>query len=355
MRRLIIDTANIVFRASVRHFATPKGKGMTQIQHNTDEAAGLALHMTLQSINKAFKDFKPDQLIFTFEGKNNWRKAYTAELTEEQYPLQYKANRVYDPEMQPMFEMMDVFRNVMMEYTSSICLRAEGCEGDDLIAGLCYQLANESSETIVLSSDRDFVQLLSCPNVRLIDPATGTDRLHGAESGKDLKGTPLLKDQIDYYMFKKYVRGDKGDNVHSAFPRVRETKIKAAFEDELLYKEFMENTWTFKTGELDENGDLALNEDGDPITIEYRVGDLFKHNKNLIDLTCQPEHIKEVIKEVVNEGMNNISKYDNFFFMKFLGEQGLNSIAGDIQNYSEMLNINSKNKKMFLNEQKMNF
>lgn len=73
MRYLIVDTANTFFRA--RHSA--------HRQADTWDKLGFAIHVTLASINKSWRDQKADHVVFCLEGRS-WRKDFYTP---------YKANR----------------------------------------------------------------------------------------------------------------------------------------------------------------------------------------------------------------------------------------------------------------------
>ena len=65
MRYLLVDTANTFFRA--RHSA--------HRQADTWDKLGFAMHVTLASINKSWRDQKADHVIFCLEGRS-WRKDF---------------------------------------------------------------------------------------------------------------------------------------------------------------------------------------------------------------------------------------------------------------------------------------
>ena len=60
---ILVDTANTFFRA--RHV----------VRGDIDTKVGMALHITLNSIKKAWKDFNADHVVFCLEGRS-WRKDY---------------------------------------------------------------------------------------------------------------------------------------------------------------------------------------------------------------------------------------------------------------------------------------
>ena len=67
MKRMVVDTANILFRVAAAH-------GKYNNSGTPEEKAGLAMHMALNTLNKYYKKYRPDQLAMTFEGAKNWRK-----------------------------------------------------------------------------------------------------------------------------------------------------------------------------------------------------------------------------------------------------------------------------------------
>jgi len=65
MRYLIVDTANTFFRA--RHSA--------HRQSDTWDRLGFAIHVTLSSVNKAWREQRADHVVFCLEGRS-WRKDF---------------------------------------------------------------------------------------------------------------------------------------------------------------------------------------------------------------------------------------------------------------------------------------
>jgi PAS domain-containing protein len=151
-------------------------------------------------------------------------------------------------------------------------------EADDCIAAFCQLYADPTHEINIVSGDKDFTQLLKLPNVKLINPDNGKAR--------NQPGDKDYEEDIDYWLFKKFIRGDGGDNVPSAFPRVRETRIKKAYEHEYDRLNFMNEHWTQSVFEADENGIEVEKK------IVHRVGDLYEENIILMDLYRQPDEVQ---------------------------------------------------------------
>jgi len=304
---LVLDISNLLYRS---FYANKEQDDMT--------SAGLAHHSALAYLNKYYKKHKPSKMIMTFD-RPNWRKVYT--LSDECYSKRiYKGQRrqnltpAEQIKYQKFCEHLKDFEQIMRDHTSVVCLAAEGTdnrglEADDLISGIVQKFHN-THNIIVVSSDKDLMQLLRYESVTLIDPATDTPRSL-AEHDND----------VNYFLFEKCIRGDAGDNVGSAFPRVRSTKIKAAYLDPFERENMMQTTWT------------------DEESNERSVKKLFNENKLLMDLTCQPDDIKELIEKTITEGLANPGKYSHFHFLKFCGKYELNRISDQIDSYVHMLSL----------------
>jgi hypothetical protein len=191
---------------------------------------------------------------------------------------------------------------------------------------------------MIVSTDSDFYQLMA-DNVQQYNGTT--DQLVSLEGFVDAKtGNRVIDKKTgnekelpdpEYILFEKCVRGDATDNVFSAYPgaRVKGTKnktgIKEAYEDRnstgFNYNNFMLQRW------VDHNGD------------EQRVRDCFERNRILIDLTAQPDEIKELIRERISqqkqtEQIRNVGIH----FMKFCAKWNLQRMSENPNNYASMLN-----------------
>lgn len=309
MKRMIVDTANILFRVAAAH-------GKYGPTGTPEEKAGLAMHMALRSLNKFYKQFKPDELAVTFEGTKNWRKEYTKSDQCKSGKV-YKANRVKDSSMEPFFELIKSFEELARQHTSLICLSHPVLEGDDLFGGYVQRHTVNGDEVIGVSGDRDFTYLLKHKNFTLINPDNGKPR-----TLLDVCGV----DDPEYFMFEKGMRGDKGDNVFPAYPRVRADRLKKAMVDEYEKTKMMNETWKFTDPETGE-------------VTEYRVGDLFEENQLLMNLEKQPAHIRQVIEETLDKGTAEIGKFSHFHFSKFCGKFGLKQIADDATSFAGMFSM----------------
>lgn len=306
MRWMLVDTANILFRVAA-------ATGKYNSGGSPEEMAGLAMHGALNTLNKFYKQIKPDHVAVTFEGAKNWRKAYTAsDACISKRP--YKGNRVKDPSMEPFFELMKGFEELARNHTSLVCLSNPTLEGDDVFGGFVQHRTAAGDEVVGVSGDKDFASLLKIPNFTLINPDDG--------KGRDLVKLCGVND-AEYFMFEKAFRGDPGDNVMSAYPRVQRKRMMKAFTDEYERTKIMNETWTFKDPETE-------------VVTTFRVGDLWEENNILMNLEKQPPEIRALIEQTVNDAIDARGKFSFFHFTKFCGKFGLKQIAENGQQFANL-------------------
>lgn len=305
---LVFDISNMLYRT---FFANK--------EHDAQTGSGLACHTALTTLNKYFRKFKPHKVVMAFD-RSSWRKAYTAdkELCVSGKP--YKGNRRQNmtPSEKEKFarftKHLDEFEELMKKQTTVICLAGDGLEADDLIAGVIDMYPDD--EVIIVSADKDLIQLLRTDNISVIDPASGKDRRLELEEKYD--------GDVDYFMFEKCIRGDAGDNVQSAFPRVRKTRIQKAYTDPYERVNLMNETWSIGAPDDDDYK-------------EFVVKELFEENKLLMDLQEQPPVIRDRMREVIEEAIDDPGSYSHFHFLRFLGKYELKEITKSIDNFVPML------------------
>lgn len=170
MRYLIIDVSNILHK--------------TFYAHKTEDnilLGGIAAHSGLTTVNKYYNKYKPDKIIMAFD-RWSWRKDYTASdkcLSGLAYKGGRRLNQTESEKKryEEFKQHVEDFEELIDQHTTIINLAADQLEADDLIAG-CVQMItlDPENEAIIVSADKDFMQLLRYDNVYLIDPATGDER-----------------------------------------------------------------------------------------------------------------------------------------------------------------------------------
>ncbi len=319
MTYILVDTANTFFRA--RHV----------VQGSSDIKLGMAFHITFNSIKKAWNDFEGSHVVFCLEGRS-WRKDFYQPYKRNRQESRAALTPKEQEEDKLFWEAFDEFKNFVIEKTNCTVLHHPQLEADDLIAGFIQN--HPKDKHVIISTDSDFYQLIA-PNVSQYN---GVQEHHITHEGIfDAKGK-LVKDKKtgeakevpnpEWLLFEKCMRGDTSDNVFSAYPgvRVKGTKNKVglteAFEDRkskgFAWNNLMLQRW------VDHNGQ------------EHRVLDDYIRNRTLIDLTAQPDDIKQLIRKTIE--VDCVAKdvtQVGIRMLKFCNAWDMKKIADNIQQYAE--------------------
>jgi 5'-3' exonuclease len=324
MKYALIDTANTFFRA--RHVAS----------RNSDpfEKVGMALHLTLASVNQVVRKFGIDHTVFCLEGRSFRRDLYKP----------YKAHRVLanqsltdaeKEESELFWDTYEKFTTYIREKTNCSVIRNERAEADDIIARFIHLHPND--QTYIISSDTDYIQLISDRTFQYNGITNELITLEGYinEKGKPVidKKTkePKLLGDPKFILFEKCMRGDASDNVFSAYPGVRTKGSKnkvgliEAYEDRdkkgYHWNNLLLQRWTDHDG------------------IEHRVKDDYERNRTLIDLTAQPDEIKNLVDETIRTSVRiETVPQVGVGFMKFCGKYELTKMSEQAETYAKWLN-----------------
>jgi 5'-3' exonuclease len=319
MTYIIVDTANTFFRA--RHV----------VNGSSDIKLGMAFHITFNSIKKAWNDFGGSHVVFCLEGRS-WRKDFYEPYKRNRSDARAALSPKEQEEDKLFWEAFDEFKNFINEKTNCTVLHHPQLEADDLIAGFIQN--HPGSKHVIISTDSDFYQLIA-PNVSQYN---GVQEHHITHEGIfDAKGK-LVKDKKtgeakeipnpEWLLFEKCMRGDTSDNVFSAYPgvRVKGTKNKVglteAFEDRnsrgFSWNNLMLQRWVDHEGK------------------EHRVKEDYERNRTLIDLSAQPEEIKELIRKTIEVDCvpKDVTQV-GIRMLKFCNAWDMKKIADNIQQYAE--------------------
>jgi 5'-3' exonuclease len=313
MRYLIVDTANTFFRA--RHSA--------HRQSDTWDKLGFAIHVTLASVNKAWRDQKADHVVFCLEGRS-WRKDFYEPYKKNRAVARAALTEKEAEEDKLFWEAFDDLKTFLSERTNCTVLRHEHLEADDLVAG--WIQAHPQDHHTIVSSDTDFHQLLA-ENVNQYNGVA--DELHTLQGIFDKKGKMVIDKKTKepkkipdpkFILFEKCMRGDPTDNVFSAYPGVRTKGSKnkvgliEAYADMdkkgFSWNNLMLQSWT------DHNG------------VEHKVLDDYQRNRTLVDLSAQPDNVRTWINETIIT--NSITKNRPMVgaqFLKFCGKYDLAKLS----------------------------
>jgi 5'-3' exonuclease len=322
MKYLLVDTANMFFRA--RHVAARGADSWSKI--------GMSLHITFNALLKTYRSHKPDHIIFCLEARS-WRKDHTETYKRNRQEAKDAMTKAQAEEDKLFWETYDEFVKWLDTNTNASVIRCDTAEADDLIARWIH--LHPHDEHIICSTDSDFYQLLA-PNVIIENGVT--NQIITLNGFFDDKGKPVIDKKTKehkqpgdpkWILFEKIMRGDATDNVFSAYPGVR-TKGSAkkvglleAFEDRdkkgYAWNNMMLQRWTDHEG------------------VEHRVLDCYERNRTLIDLTAQPNDIKQRIDTyLMNVAPKQVSMV-GAKFLKFCGKFELERISQSAQQISELL------------------
>jgi 5'-3' exonuclease len=324
MKYALIDTANTFFRA--RHIASRNS--------DTWEKIGMALHLTLSSVNQIVRKFGTDHVVFCLEGRS-WRKSFYEPYKKNRIVAAQSQTEAEVAENKMFWETYDMFTTFLREKTNVSVLRDPNAEADDLIARFIHLHPNDTHH--IISSDTDYLQLINA-NVHQYNGIT--NQLITTEGYHDEKGRlivdkktkePKLLGDPQFILFEKCMRGDGTDNVFSAYPGVRtkgsknKVGLTEAFSDKgkqgFAWNNIMLQRWT------------------DHNNIEHRVRDDYDRNRVLIDLTAQPDNIKKDVDNSIQTGVKTTTVPQvGLHLMKFCGKYELNKISDQADTYARWLN-----------------
>ena len=318
---VLVDTANTFFRA--RHV----------VRGDLDTKVGMALHITLNSIKKAWQDFDADHVVFCLEGRS-WRKDFYEPYKRNRQQAR-DALTVKEAEEDTLFwEIFDEFKDFVTDKTNCTVMQHPQLEADDLIAG--WVQAHPNDTHIIISTDGDFAQLIA-PNVKQYNGVSNTTITHEGyftdkgqhvidKKTKEPKPAPLPA----FMLFEKCMRGDTSDNVLISDPGVRKkgTKNKVGLIEAFADKDTKGYNWN----------NMMLQRWTDHDGVEHRVLEDYQRNVILCDLTAQPDNIRSIINNVIEDNMTpkDVSQV-GMRLMKFCAKWDMQRIADQAQLYATPL------------------
>ena len=242
----------------------------------------LLRHTILNSIrmfrNKFTKDF--GDMVICCDGKDNWRKKVFPE-----YKATRRKNRENDPtDWKTLFELLHEMRDDISKYFPYKVMHVDEAEADDIIAVIVRELSEEP--TLILSSDKDFIQLQKYQGVRQWSP---------------LQKKFVIGDPIES-LYDKTIRGDTGDGVPNILSS-DDTFITEGKRQTPVTKKKME-LWRGKKPEDYCNEAMLRN---------------YHRNKTMVDLGETPKSICiNIINQYQSQEVGDRSQLLNYFVGKRL-------------------------------------
>jgi hypothetical protein len=236
---------------------------------------GLVRHMILNTIRANIRKFREyGEVVIACDGQHYWRR--------EIFPF-YKSNRKKNRDSsghdwQSIFGCMKKIREELKQHSPYKVIEATGAEADDIIGVLCQQYG-ESEKIMILSSDKDFVQLQTNSNIKQYSPTLK----------KFIKADDPIR-QLNELI----VRGDNGDGIPNILSP--DNSIADGIRQKPITKKFLEEVLVKSEGILSES--LARNWD---------------RNRQLIDLNMIPDNIsKNILDTYVDTKPANRQQFMNY-------------------------------------------
>ena len=242
----------------------------------------LVRHMVLNSLRSYKTKFSKDfgELVLCYDDKHCWRKDYFPYYKQNRK----KARSESSLDWNELFDILTKIQNELEENFPYKVLKINGAEADDIIAILSnkiYSTPNLYEEILIISGDKDFIQLHQSDNVKQYSPT--------------LKKF-IVDENPEQYKFEHIIRGDKGDGVPNVLSQ------DTVFVEDLRQRPITKKKLT----EWKENG-----------IPEGEIKRNYQRNKTLIDFDSIPNELGELI---YNMWVDKITQNDKSkilpYFMK---------------------------------------
>ncbi len=157
---------------------------------------GMVRHMILNSLRMYRQSFFEDygELVICYDSKHYWRRDYYPEYKASRKKTRDSSGHDWDD----IFEFLNMMKEEIKDNFPYKVLEVYGAEADDIIATLCHELEFDNGKTLILSGDKDFVQLQKYRNVTQYSPIT-KKFVNGIDPNE--------------YLYEHILRGDTGDGV----------------------------------------------------------------------------------------------------------------------------------------------
>ncbi len=155
-RLMLVDGDNILVRAE---------RATEHVPLHADGVPTAALLVFINSLTRHVREERPDSLVVCWDGG---RSAFRTEL----YP-KYKANRPPRTEHEETRRPHGLARS-WLSISNVPHVRRPGWEADDLVAAYCRLAAGQDLDVVIVSSDKDLLQLVDTRVVQ-VKVATGSN------------------------------------------------------------------------------------------------------------------------------------------------------------------------------------
>ena len=235
-------------------------------------------HMILNSLRMYRTRFLSEfgEMVLCYDSRHYWRRDYFPEYKHSRR----KSRGTDDKNWDIIFNCLNTIKEEVKSNMPYKSVEVYGAEADDVIATLCSESSNE---VMILSGDKDFIQLQKFPNVKQYSPITK----------KMINGM-----NPDDYLKEHVLKGDTSDGVPNVL------SPDNTFVDGIRQRPLSKKK-------------IATMVEGDFPNDEVKRN--YQRNKKLIDLTCSPDELRsEILDTYKSAPVNDRSKILNYFIKQRL-------------------------------------
>ena len=235
-------------------------------------------HMILNSLRMYRTRFLSEfgEMVLCYDSRHYWRRDYFPEYKHSRR----KSRGTDDKNWDIIFNCLNTIKEEIKSNMPYKSVEVYGAEADDVIATLCSESSNE---VMILSGDKDFIQLQRFPNVKQYSPITK----------KMINGM-----NPDDYLKEHVLKGDTSDGVPNVL------SPDNTFVDGIRQRPLSKKK-------------IALMVEGDFPNDEIKRN--YQRNKKLIDLDCAPDELRsEILDTYKSAPVNDRSKILNYFIKQRL-------------------------------------
>ena len=270
---ILVDMNQISLASMMMHLHMSKSK---------EPDGNMVRHMILNSLRMYRTRFSSEygELVLCYDSKHYWRRDYFPEYKSGRRKSREKDDKNWDEIFSCLNEIKDELRkNLPYKF-----LEVYGAEADDIIGILCSTI---SEEIMIISGDKDFIQLQKFPNVKQFSPITKKS-VNGANPGGYLKE----------HIFK----GDTSDGIPNVLSP--DNTFTDGLRQKPLGKKKIASWMEHNFDDVAPNDEVKRN---------------YQRNKKLIDLAYTPDELSREIIDTYNEApFGDRSKLLNYFIQKRL-------------------------------------
>ena len=270
---ILVDMNQISLASMMMHLHMSKSK---------EPDDNIVRHMILNSLRMYRTKFSSEygELVLCYDSKHYWRRDYFPEYKSGRRKTREKDDKNWDE----IFLCLNEIKDELRENLPYKFLEVYGAEADDIIGTLCSTI---SEEIMIISGDKDFIQLQKFPNVKQFSPIT-KKTVNGANPGGYLK--------------EHVFRGDSGDGVPNVLSP--DNTFTDGLRQRPLGKKKIASWMEHDFEDVAPNDEVKRN---------------YQRNRKLIDLTYTPDELTREIIDTYNEApFGDRSKLLNYFIQKRL-------------------------------------